>query len=103
MTAPPLKKAAATCLGKRRHPDEWTARAVGQHAIREYGNVEWLYVYRCPECHGWHLTRRPSGVPVGADDPYDPAAGFFDLTAREDFLDTSKKSGLEPAPIQGHN
>lgn len=45
------------CTGKHRWPDEFTARAGAAHAIKAFGKVSALYVYRCPHCRGWHLTR----------------------------------------------
>lgn len=43
------------CEGKRRHPDEFVARAVGQ-ILGEQNQVK-LYMYECKLCRGWHLTR----------------------------------------------
>lgn len=60
MTAPPAKRAQVVCRKKRRHPDEITARAAAQCAIQVFGNVTELYIYRCKECRGWHLTRFPN-------------------------------------------
>lgn len=47
----------AACLRKIRHRSEAkalsrAARAVGRNGARL------LRVYRCPACHGWHLTHR---------------------------------------------
>jgi hypothetical protein len=65
MSAPPLKRPVATCQAKRRYPDELTARAVAQtyleHPLTYEAGVHKLWVYRCPECHGWHTTKRPHG------------------------------------------
>lgn len=71
MTAPPIKRTVATCKSKRRHPDELTARAAGMRAIEDRRDTGKLYVYRCPHCHGWHLTRTFNGVGklVTADNP----------------------------------
>jgi hypothetical protein len=47
---------------KYRYADDLTARAVGssyEAAQRAAGLV--LYVYRCPHCGGWHLTRNDNG------------------------------------------
>jgi hypothetical protein len=40
-------------------------------AIEQHDNAKVLYIYRCPECRGWHLTRRNNGVlvKVTADNP----------------------------------
>lgn len=43
------------CEGKRRYPDEFVARAVGQ-CFQERNQVK-LYLYPCGLCRGWHLTR----------------------------------------------
>lgn len=71
MTAPPPKRKAQTCASKRRYPDELTARAGAMHDIHHVGNASELYVYRCPECRGFHLTRRDNGVAarVTGDNP----------------------------------
>lgn len=57
MTAPPLKQPQLNCAGKNRYPDEYAARAVGMYAINTYKNPPRLYVYQCPHCSGWHLTK----------------------------------------------
>lgn len=62
-------KSARVCASKHRHPDEITARAAAAMHIEQIANVDTLYVYRCPECNGWHLTKHPNGVPVRAGDP----------------------------------
>lgn len=49
---------ARMCVAKNRYPDELTARAAGQH-YREHYASELLYIYRCPHCAGFHLTRTP--------------------------------------------
>ncbi|MDI3304673.1 MAG: hypothetical protein QJR04_25325 [Burkholderia multivorans] len=48
------------CEDKNRYPDEFTARAAGIHYI-ERGDVAALWVYRCPICRGFHLTRSDHG------------------------------------------
>lgn len=46
------------CLSKQYHPDEATARAFAVRSLERPGNVvKVLYVYPCPICHGWHLTK----------------------------------------------
>ena len=45
------------CSSKRRYPNQAEAR----HAIvacESYGRTG-LCAYRCPYCHGWHLTSHP--------------------------------------------
>jgi hypothetical protein len=62
MTAPLRRngrEVAATermCASKSRYPDELTARAAGQH-YREHNETKPLFVYRCPNCRGYHLTK----------------------------------------------
>lgn len=43
------------CPGKRRHTSQRAAIAA---AIRLSRNNVPLRVYRCPFCHGWHLTKQ---------------------------------------------
>lgn len=72
MTAPPLKGTKLTCASKRRHPDESVARASAMDALSQPNTHRIkLYVYKCPECRGWHLTRSKhrNGVRVTATDP----------------------------------
>lgn len=44
------------CAGKRRWSDELSACA-GALAAVERRQVDKLWVYQCPHCRGWHLTR----------------------------------------------
>lgn len=70
MTAPsrqngmPVARRARMCDGKRRYPDEWTARAAGQYIEAKEGVSLWLYP--CSVCRGFHLTsqRRASKYSV---------------------------------------
>jgi hypothetical protein len=62
MSAPPLKGQRLTCRNKHRHPDEIIARAAAMDAITRYGNVQVLYVYLCPECRGWHLSKKGNAL-----------------------------------------
>ena len=62
-------QALLVCSSKHRHADEATARSAAMTAIQMYRKVELLHVYKCPICHGWHLTRRPNGLPVTVDNP----------------------------------
>lgn len=69
MTAPPIKrKAKLNCMNKLRHADEATARIAAMIAIERHGNVDELYVYRCPECLGWHLTKNENPARVTVDE-----------------------------------
>lgn len=64
MTAPPKKRRRQVCEGKRRYPDELTAKVFGMNSSSRNG-VEDLYTYRCEVCGGWHLTkhrRGPAGI-----------------------------------------
>lgn len=59
------------CEAKRRHPDELLARAAAMRAIEIHNETDRLWVYQCPECRGWHLTKRNNGIGkmVTADNP----------------------------------
>ena len=70
---PSPKDPSATCARKRRHSDEITARAFALTAIDAGWNKnkpECLYVYKCPVCRGWHLTRFKVSVPVKSGNAY---------------------------------
>jgi hypothetical protein len=54
------------CIAKNRYPDELTARAAGQHYRERYAS-ESLYVYRCPQCAGFHLTRTRHNAQAAAE------------------------------------
>lgn len=62
-------RALLVCSSKHRHADEATARSAAMTAIELYKKVDRLHVYKCPVCHGWHLTRKPNGMAVTASDP----------------------------------
>jgi hypothetical protein len=62
MTAPPKKRTVLTCESKKRWPDEHSARAGAMVSIELNGNATELWVYNCPECRGWHLTKRNNGI-----------------------------------------
>lgn len=68
---PPLKPAVRTCVNKRRYTDEPQARAAGLAAIENNRNASRLFVYRCPVCRGWHLTRAAQAgqASISEDDP----------------------------------
>lgn len=54
----PVDHDHSVCLSKLYHPDEATARAFAVQSLERPGNVvKVLYVYPCPICHGWHLTK----------------------------------------------
>ena len=44
------------CGRKKRYESEAEARATADHQARASGRE--LNVYRCPWCHGWHLSSR---------------------------------------------
>jgi len=72
MSAPPLKKPVITCLNKQRHPDEFVARAVAMRALNHPKcSTDTLFVYRCKQCRGWHLTKSDNGISqkITADNP----------------------------------
>lgn len=71
MTAPPLKPKVLTCRSKKRHADEFTARAAAMsHIERGLADVAELYVYKCNLCGGYHLTKSRQRAAVTADDPF---------------------------------
>jgi len=58
------------CLGKHRWADELAARAGALQSLeRRPEDAKKLYTYRCPVCHGFHLTRskQPGQKPVTLD------------------------------------
>lgn len=61
MNAPPIKVERLKCHKKRRHNTELGARAVGSHIMDKDKSVQ-LFVYRCPHCKGFHLTRNYNGL-----------------------------------------
>ena len=71
MTAPPLKLQDRTCRAKRRFSDELAARAAALVRIGT-GAIATLWVYRCTQCRGWHLTSKNIGTywRVRAGEPY---------------------------------
>lgn len=46
--------------GKRRYPDELSARAMALNSI-EVTDIKKLWVYKCKDCSGWHLTKNNQG------------------------------------------
>lgn len=56
--------------GKARYATERQAIRVAMSSSRRSGLP--LRVYRCPECKGWHLTKRPTWRPA-ARKPTTPA------------------------------
>ena len=55
-----VKHAADKRCGKRRYPDELSARAMAMNSI-EISEIKQLWLYHCQECKGWHLTRQNQG------------------------------------------
>jgi len=47
--------------GKVRHQKKRDAEQAARVAVRlRYDPVpDWLRIYECPACHGWHLTSKP--------------------------------------------
>lgn len=59
MTAPPPKRKVVVCHRKRRFTDEFVARAAAQIELEQrHVTIDKLWVYRCHECSGWHLTSK---------------------------------------------
>jgi predicted SprT family Zn-dependent metalloprotease len=49
------------CLNKTRYSDEYTCRAGAQHVLTNprFGmTVARMFVYKCPNCRGWHMTKQ---------------------------------------------
>lgn len=53
------------CLSKSRYADEYIARATAQHVLTAYTDVtvKRMYVYKCPSCRGWHMSKSNNGTP----------------------------------------
>lgn len=58
MTAPPTKKVILNCRAKNRYSDEVGARAGALWSLSHNTDLQRLYVYKCPCCNGWHVTRK---------------------------------------------
>ncbi len=54
-------RANLVCLRKRRYTDECQARAAGMESLEKYPGEKKLWVYSCPHCSGWHLTKHHQG------------------------------------------
>lgn len=55
------------CEGKVRYSDELTAVAGAMHDMSHPEcTAKKMYKYKCPNCHGWHLTRKAwrNGDPI---------------------------------------
>lgn len=61
MSAPPKRQSLRTCEKKLYFNDEFQARANALEVIEAYGQKA-LWIYRCPECKGWHMTKKDNGV-----------------------------------------
>jgi hypothetical protein len=57
--------------GKRRYTDECQVRAAGMVSLAEHGGKKKLWFYRCPTCHGYHLTasHKSRRFMITADEP----------------------------------
>ncbi len=60
-------QAPRACDRKRRYPDEVSATASALFAmeVEEEDPRTTLYVYKCRECRGWHITHKPHPNPDG--------------------------------------
>lgn len=59
------------CTSKQRYSDEYSARGSAQYSLRQSQdqNFTRLWVYRCPGCRGWHMTKSPNDSdPVTRDE-----------------------------------
>lgn len=65
------------CLDKHRWPDEVSAMAGALHALETHPPVSGrLFYYRCKECLGFHLTKKPvRGQRPVTLDMREPASG----------------------------
>lgn len=61
MSAPPVRQVVLNCAKKTRWPDEMSSRAGAMSSIERFGGVDRLWIYRCPFCRGWHLSRNNAG------------------------------------------
>ena len=54
------------CLTKTRYADEYSARAGAFHVLtteRFHMTVDRMFVYKCPNCRGWHMSKKTSAHP----------------------------------------
>ena len=63
------KRADPTCLSKARWVDSMSATAGAIHALevirdQNADGPSRLFIYHCPHCYGWHLTRRVCGEAI---------------------------------------
>jgi len=58
----PVSKAHFNCVAKTRYVSERIAR-IRARQVGKRRNIE-LWAYKCPECKGWHLTKRWQNRPV---------------------------------------
>ncbi len=56
---PAYRKPKLRChaTGKRPFPDELAASCMADSISRKHKTT--LYIYKCPWCGNWHLTKRP--------------------------------------------
>jgi hypothetical protein len=61
---PRIQAHPRSCISKHRDPDELTARARAATRLAEPDcEIVKLWCYRCKDCAGWHLTRKPNKSP----------------------------------------
>lgn len=58
---PRKRREEPRCKAKRRYSDQVTARAAALITMRDVGNRDRLWTYKCPHCFGWHLTHKNEG------------------------------------------
>lgn len=73
-----LEEQLAICCSKRQYFSEEDARALGRERATE-ANIE-LFVYHCPYCKTWHLTKRERPV------YWNVSTDFVELDDYEDML-----------------
>jgi hypothetical protein len=54
------------CTSKMRYSDEYAARGSAQFALNtsRANPLGRLWVYQCPVCRGWHMTKVPNDSPA---------------------------------------
>jgi hypothetical protein len=92
------QKRVLACKQKHRYSDEITARAAAMDSIQKYKNVEKLYVYNCPVCSGWHLTKTGKDIAITEKNPFDEK-----LAAYEDFLSIIKTGPITTVSENSQN
>lgn len=73
---PRKRRMNPNCRKKRYFDNELAARAGALLALSEWADVPRLWIYKCKQCPGWHLTSKDQGkaLLVTAGEPiHDPS------------------------------